>query len=104
MSGNHIDYVVAGEGGGSVKAYQVHRNKLRGAIKGQIWTVVYKGINNVWGPTVADISVSTVASVVIDVRKGEFTVKAAIGFGRKRLGEARVESHPAIASKQQGVV
>ena len=57
-------------------------------------------INNVRGLTVADISVSTVASVVINVRKGEFAVRAAIGFGRERLVEARVESHPAIASKQ----
>ena len=29
-----------------------------------------------------DISGSTVASVVINLRKGEFTEKAAIGFGR----------------------
>ena len=32
-----------------------------------------------------DISGSTFASVVIDVQKGEFTDKAAIGFGRECL-------------------
>ena len=36
--------------------------------------------------------------------KGEFAVKAAIGFGRERLVEARVESNPAIVSKQQGAL
>ena len=104
VSGNRIDYVVAGECGGSVKAYQVHQDKLGGAIEGHIWTVVYKVINNVRGLTVADISGRTVVSVVINVRKGEFAVKAAIGFGRERLVETRVESHPAIAPKQQGTL
>ena len=104
VSGNHIDYVVAGECGGSVKAYQLHRDKLCGAIDGHTWTVVYKVIKNARGPTVADISVSTVASVVTNVRKGEFTVKAAIGFGCERLIEARVESNPDIASKQRGAL
>ena len=104
VSGNHIDYVVAGECGASVKAYQLHRDKLWGAIDGHTWTVVYKVIKNVRGLTVADISVSTVASVVINVRKGGFAVKAAIGFGCERLVEARVESNPAIASKQLGAL
>ena len=104
MSGNHIDYVVAGEYGGSVKAYQVHRDKLWGSIEGHTWTVVYKVISNVRGPTVADISGSTVASVVINMRKGDFTKKAGIGFGRERLVRARVESYPAIAAKKQGVL
>ena len=61
-------------------------------------------ISNVRGPTVADISSSTVASVVINMRKGEFTQKAAIGFGHERLVRARVESYPVIAPKQQGVL
>ena len=34
VSGNHIDYVVAGECDRSVKAYQAHRDKLWGAIEG----------------------------------------------------------------------
>ena len=85
VSENYIDYVVAGECDGSVKAYQAHRDTLWGAIEGNTWTVVYKVISNVRGPTVVDISGSTVASVVINVRKGEFTEKAAIGFGRECL-------------------
>ena len=104
VSGNHIDYVVAGECGVSVKAYQLYWDKLWGAIDGHTWTVVYKVIKNVRGLTVADISVSTVASVVINVRKGEFAVKTTIRFGCERLVEARVESNPAIASKQQGAL
>ena len=47
---------------------------------------------------------STVVSVVINVRKGEFTEKAAIAFGRERLVGPRVESYPAIAAKKQGVL
>ena len=43
--------------------------------------MVYNVISNVRGPTVVDISGSTVASVVINVRKGEFTGEAAIGLG-----------------------
>ena len=104
VSGNHIGYVVAGECGGAIKAYQVHRDKLWGAIDGHTCTVVYEVIKNVRGLTVANMSVSTVASVVINVRKGEFAVRAAIEFGRDRLIEARVKSHPAIASKQQGAL
>ena len=34
--------------------------------------------------------------------KGEFTEKAAIGFGRERLVGARVESRLDIAAKQEG--
>ena len=72
LSGNHIDHVVVGECEGSVKVYQVDRDKLLGAIEGHTWTVLYKVISNAQGPTVADISGSTVVSVVINVRKGEF--------------------------------
>ena len=85
MSGNYIDYIVAGECDGPVKAYQAHRDTLWGAIEGHTSTVVYKVISNDRGPTVVDTSGSTVASVVINVRKGEFTEKAAIGFGRECL-------------------
>ena len=34
VSGNYIDYVVAGECDGSVEAYQAHRDTLWGAIEG----------------------------------------------------------------------
>ena len=34
VNGNNIDHVVAGDCGGSVKAYQVHRDKFWGAIEG----------------------------------------------------------------------
>ena len=81
VSGNHIDYIVAGECDGSVKACQAHQDTLWGDIEEHTRTVVYKVISNVRGPTVVDISGSTVASVVIDVRKGEFTVWAQV-FGR----------------------
>ena len=35
VSENYIDYVVAGECDGSVKAYQAHRDTLWDAIKGK---------------------------------------------------------------------
>ena len=36
------------------------------------------------------------------MRKGGFIEKAAIGCGRKRSAGARVETHPAISTKQEG--
>ena len=50
----------------------------------------------------ADIRGSAVASVAKIVRKGAFTEKVAIGCRRKRLVGARVETHPAISTKQEG--
>ena len=38
------------------------------------------------------------------MRKGEFTEKVTIAFGRERVVGARVESYPAIAAKKQGVL
>ena len=63
-----------------------------------------KVVSNVRGPTVADTSGITVASVVINGRKSEFTEMAAIAFGRERLVGARVESYSAIAAKKHGVL
>ena len=98
VSGNHIHHIVPGECKGSVKAYQVHRNQLWGHVKGLAWTVVYKLISSVRGLTVADIRGSAVSSVVKSVREGEFTEKAAIGCGRKRLAGAQVETHSPIST------
>ena len=102
MSGNHIHHIVAGECGGSVKADQVHRAQLWGDVEGHAWAVVCKAIGSVRCLTAADIRGSAVASVAKRVQKGEFTEKAAIRCGRKRLVGARVETHPAVSTKQEG--
>ena len=101
VSGNHIHHVVPGECGGSVKSYQVHLNQLWGAIKEHAWAILYEVIGSARGLTVADIRGSAVVSVGKSVRKGEFTEKATIGCGRERLVGARVETHPAISTKQK---
>ena len=81
---------------------QVHRDQLWGEVQGHAWAIVYKVIGSVRGLTAVDIRGSAVASVIKSVRKGEFTEKAAIGCGRKRLVGARVETHPAISTTQEG--
>ena len=101
MSGNHIHHVVPGECEGSVKAYQVYRNQLWGAIEGHTWAVVYKVIGSVRGLTAVGIRGSAVVIIVKGVRESEFTEKAAIGCVRERSVGARVESHSAISTKQE---
>ena len=64
VSGNHIYHVVPGECGRSVKTCQVHQDQLWRAVEGHIWTGVYEVISSVRGLPVADISNSTVTSVV----------------------------------------
>ena len=59
-------------------------------------------ISSVRGLTAAGIRGSAVASVVKSVRKGKIAEKAAIGCGREHLVGARVETHPAISTKQEG--
>ena len=98
VGGNHIHHIVTGECGGSVKADQVHRAQLWGDVEGHAWAVVYKAIGSVRCLTAADIRGSAVATVAKSVQKGEFTEKAAIGCGRKRLVGARVETHPAVST------
>ena len=102
VSGNLCHHVMSDECEGSVKAYLVHQNQLWDVIEGHAWAVVYKVVGSAWDLTFADITGSAVASVVESVRKGEFTEKVAIGCGRERLVGARVESHPAISTKQEG--
>ena len=102
MSGNHIDYIVAGECGGSVKADQVCRDQLWCNVERRAWPIVYKVIGSVHCLTAVYIRGSAVVSVAESVRKGEFAEKAAIGRGRKRLVRARVETHPTISTKQEG--
>ena len=77
-------HVVPGVCGEYVKAYQVYRNQLWGAIEGHVWAVVYKVIGSVRGFTAADIRGSGVVIVVRSVRKSEFTEKVVIGCGRER--------------------
>ena len=101
-NGNHIHHVVPDECRGSVKAYQVHRNQLWGAIEGHAWVIVYKVIDSVRGLIAADIRCIIFASVVESVRKSEFTEKVAIGCGRERLVGVRAETHSAISTKQEG--
>ena len=102
VSGNHIHHIVAGECGRSVKADQVHRDQLWGEVKGHAWAVVYKVIGSVRGLTAVDIRGSAVTSVIENVRKGRFTEEATIGCGHKRLVGARVETHLAISTTQEG--
>ena len=64
VSGNHIYHVVPGECGRSVKTCQVHQDQLWRAVEGHTWTGVYEVISSVRGLPVADISNSTVTSVV----------------------------------------
>ena len=65
------------------------------------WAVVYKVIGSVRGFTVEDTSGSAAASVLKNVRKGEFTGKAAIVCELERLVGAS-GTHPAISTKQEG--
>ena len=65
--GNHIDHVVAREGGESLEVDQVHRDTLWGEAKGHTLTVVDKVVGNVRGLTVMDVGGSPAASIVADV-------------------------------------
>ena len=92
---------MAGKCSRSVKTGYVHREQLWRGVEGHTRTVVCKVMDSVRGLTAADVCGGAVASVVKSVRRGEFTENAAIGCGRKRLVEARVETHVAISTKQK---
>ena len=61
----------------------------------------YAVMGSVRSLAAADVHGSAVVSVVKSVRKSEFTENAAIRCRRKRLVGARVETHPAISTKQE---
>ena len=83
VGGNNIHYIIAGK----------CRRHAR--------TVVYKGVDSVRGLTAADVRGSAVVSVVKSVRQSEFTKDAGIRCRRERLVGARVETYPAISTKQE---
>ena len=99
VSGHHIHHKVAGECGGSVKVNQVHRDQLWCNVERHAWPIVYKMVGSARCLTTVNIRDSAVASVAKSVRKGQFTQKATVGCGRKRLVGARVETHPTISTK-----
>ena len=101
MGGNNIHHIMAGKYRRSVKAGQVHRNQLWRGGEGHARTVVYEVMDSVRGLTAADVRGGAVVNVVKSVLQSEFTENAAIRCRRKRVVEARVETHPAISTKQE---
>ena len=91
ISGDHIDYVEAYEGGRSVEANQVYRNKQWSAAEGHALIVVEE----------LRRGGSTAVRVVTYVREGEFSENAAVRLTRERLEGARVKAHPAVSVKQE---
>ena len=61
----------------------------------------YTVMGSVRSLAAADVHGSAVVSVIKSVRKSDFTENAAIRCRRKRLVGARVETHPAISTKQE---
>ena len=101
VGGNNIHQIMAGKCRRSVKEGQIHGDQLWRGVEGHARTVVYKVVDSVRGLTAADVRGSAVVSVVKSVRQSEFTENAAIRCRRKRLIGARVETHPAISTKQE---
>ena len=104
VGGNNIDHTLAVKCRRSVKAGRVHRNQLWRGVEGHTRTVVYEVMDSVRrGLTAADVRGSAVVSVVKSVRQSEFTENAAIRCRRKRSVGARVETNPAISTKQEWI-
>ena len=87
--------------GRSVKVGQIHRYQLWGRTEGPSQTVVCLLVDSIRGLAAADVRGSAVVRAVKSVRQGKITENATIRFRRKRLVGARVETHPAISSKQE---
>ena len=92
---------MAREGGRSVEADQVHRDKLWSAAEGHTLTVVDEVVSDVRGLTIADLGGNTAMSIVTDVREGEFTKSPVVRLRRERLVRARVKACPAVSIKQE---
>ena len=99
VGGNHIHHIVVGECEGSAKANQVHRNQLWRNVERHAWPIVYKVVCSVRCLTTVNIRSSAVASVAKGVQKGKLAERTVVGWGRKCLVGARVETHPAISAK-----
>ena len=64
VGGNHIDYVVAREEGGSVEVDQLYRYKLWDVAEGDASTVKYEVVSKVRGLIAADIGGNAAVNVV----------------------------------------
>ena len=84
MRGDRADHVEAREGGGSVEADQIHRDKLWSAADGHVLIVVGEVVRSARGFIVADGGGSTGVSIVTDAREEDFTENTAVRLRLER--------------------